>query len=263
MPSARVVLNGFGKMGKAVDAALKAHPDISILGVADPAIDGATPLVGYPVLDNDILVDFSTPEACAVACEFFRNKHGKAVIGTTPLGAYGDRIRECAVDMPIVMAANFSPDVNLFVRDVAYVASTATTEDSISIHEIHRAEKTKTSGTAIELAKVAANCAGKDGYVLLREGTAFDINGKPVGMPKLNDPKSAIGYVQVSCERFGDEQGTHIVRIGNADTYRELKVKATRPSYGEGVCRSVLWLAEQREPGLYSFGEHVLGLRAL
>ena len=39
-------------------------------------------------LPDDILVDFSAPEACAKACTVFAEEGGKAVIGTTPQGKY-------------------------------------------------------------------------------------------------------------------------------------------------------------------------------
>ncbi len=68
-------------------------------------------------------------------------------------------------------------------------------------------------------------------------------------------------YIKISAVRFADEPGTHTVMIGDENNHRQYSVRATRHSLAEGVRKSLKFLIDISEPGLYTFKEDVLKLR--
>lgn len=272
-----VVSNGLGKMGTAGLEKLLTEDGIKVIGGLDPnpsvyarkllSDHGAEIIRDFSHLDaitakleNRILVDFSTPKACYEIIKHIAEVgNWKAVIGTTPLKEYEKDIFDLSKNIPITPASNFSPEVNKFFKQMEYVSKLSNPESSVSIHEIHRVEKASTAGTAITMAKILSQGMNKTGYILLRENKAFDSKGTPIAMPEMK-PDILKDYIQVSCERFGDEPGTHIVRIGNENDFIEYKVRATRASYAGGLAQAVHYIGGVETSGLHSYSKDVLGL---
>ncbi|MDI6806920.1 MAG: dihydrodipicolinate reductase C-terminal domain-containing protein [Candidatus Aenigmarchaeota archaeon] len=271
----KVVQNGLGKMGT---AALRRLLDsgIEVVGVADPhpSIEDGYKLARsskIPVKDDitqisiepgTILVDFSSPDACLNAARYVAKEGGKLVIGTTPLPKeYETEILSLGNNSVVILSPIFSLEANRFFKQLEYVGKTSDKDAWVSIHERHRAEKLTTSGTAAKMARILCETMNKDGYILLREGKAYNPIGNEMEMPKLKElpPNTLKKYIQVSCERFGDEPGLHVVRIGDEIDYSEYSVRATRNSNAKGVEMAVCY-ASTKEKGVYDFSKDVLGL---
>lgn len=184
----KVVQNGLGKMGTAV---LRRFLDsgIEVVGIADPhpSIEEGYKLAkssGIPVKDDitqihidsgTILVNFSNLTACRNASLYVANNGGKLVIGTTPLPSEIEKELYGLVDRTtVVIAPNYSPEFNKFLKEMESVALTIASEDSVNVYETHRLEKATTSGSAITIAKIFCRIGGKKGYILFMEGKAFD-----------------------------------------------------------------------------------------
>lgn len=269
----KVLQNGLGKMGT---AALRRFLDsgIEVVGIVDPhpSIEDGYKLaksIGIPVKDDitqinlepgTILVDFSNPSACRNASLYVTDNKGKLVIGTTPLPSELEKeLYGLANRTAVMIAPNYSPEFNLFLKEMENVALTITPEDSVSIYERHRLEKVTTSGSAITIAKIFCRSGVKKGYILLTEGKAFNSNGEEIEMPNRKEANLMREYVLISYERFGDEPGLHIVRIGNENDYRIWEVRATRTSYAKGVEMAVRYI-DRVEEGLVNFAKDVLKL---
>ncbi len=277
-----VIFNGLGKMGTAALKGLLYEDNIVLAGAFDPKpTEEAQQLCdkhGFVVApsikeyyyltelvtdrlrpEKLVLVDFSTPAAAREAALYCADRECKIVIGTTPLPKdVEENIRALSEKTAVMIAPNYSPDVNRFMKIMESVGSLSDKDAFVSIYEVHRAEKPTTSGTAIDIAKTFCRTMGKVGYIRLREGKAYDASGSEVAMPEMK-PDVLRDYIQISAVRFADEPGTHVVRIGNENDYTEYAVRATRASYAKGLVMAVR-TAAKAEKGLLDFKKDILKL---
>ena len=268
----KVVQNGIGKMGTAVLKRLLNEEDIEVIAIIDPnpsITEGVELAREYGIRIEDsidrlriedsitssenVFVDFSSPEGFKTACSYAAERGINIISGTTPVPKeYEEVVRESIIESGVrgVLAPNFSPEVNKFFKQMKYVGQTTDPKASVSIHEIHRYEKMKTAGTAKTIAETLCQTMRKKGYILLREGKAFNPLGSEIAMPK----KFSEDWVQVSCERFADEPGTHIVRTGTERDYIEYRVRATRDSTTYGAVKAIRFASNPDiRPGVYDF----------
>ena len=175
--SLRVVIIGYGRMGKAIEALAGAH-DCEIVDRLDihnnRSGEGLTP----DLLQNvDVAIDFSTAEATASNLGRLAAVGVNAVIGTTGWGDREPTMRQLVGDagIGVVVAANFSLGVNLFLGIVERAAALLEPHDDFGawIHETHHALKVDApSGTALALEAAMRG----SGYT-----TAIDIASTRVG----------------------------------------------------------------------------------
>ena len=112
-----------------------------------------------PPEDADVLIEFTTPEATVQHLAY-----GKPhVIGTTGLSAEDQsRVEAAAANAPIVLAPNMSVGVNLLRDVVREMAAKLQGYDLEVVETHHRNKKDAPSGTALFLARAAAEGRGKD-----------------------------------------------------------------------------------------------------
>ena len=217
----RVVIVGYGRMGKAVEALcgsygcevverLDVHNNLRGAGIAAARLPPA-----------DVAIDFSTADAVAVNLPRLAAAGLDAVIGTTGWSAHEQRLRTLAVDagIGVVAAANFSLGVNLFQAIVERSAALLAGRDDFGawIHEGHHAAKQDApSGTALAL------------QAAMREA----------------------GYaraIDVASTRAGRMPGTHTVGYdGPFDTITLNHTARDRATFARGALEAARWVRGRR-----------------
>jgi 4-hydroxy-tetrahydrodipicolinate reductase len=168
----RLLLVGYGKMGRMVDALASAQ-GFEVVGRVDEGRPEWT--------DADVAVDFSTAEALRGSFPEYLRRKMPVVIGTTGWNAEAARLREEAerAGLGVVASANFSIGVNIFQLIAAEAAALmqARPQYGAWIHEAHHAAKRDApSGTALML-RDAMQQAGFDRAIDLSSTRAGSIPG--------------------------------------------------------------------------------------
>ena len=154
--SVRIVLVGYGRMGKAIDA-LSAHHDCEVVERLDVHNNLHGEGIDSPSLPAaDVAIEFSLADSVASNMEKLAARGINVVVGTTGWEAREAEVRRAAEEagIGVVHAANFSLGVNLFQAVVERSAALfARYEDFGSwIHEGHHdAKQDAPSGTALAL----------------------------------------------------------------------------------------------------------------
>ena len=179
------------------------------------------------------VVDFSHHSALPAAIAEAVRRGIPYVIGTTGL----DESEQSAV----------AAGVNLLVELVRRAAAALGPEYDIEIAEMHhRHKKDAPSGTALMLAKAAAEGRGRaaDGFVYGRRG---DVGERPEG------------EIAIHALRGGSVVGDHTVMFAGELERVELVHRAqSREAFAAGALKALVW-AKGRACGLYSMRD-VLGL---
>ena len=263
------VITGIGgRMGRAVASVVGGSEGISITGATER--EGSEfigrdigELAGSGVLgrvvcedllqalssgEGDVIIDFTAPDATRRHLAVAVRSGTAMVIGTTGLGKEGEQeVREAARRIPVVFSPNMSVGINLMLRLVEISASALGGDYDIEVVEAHhRLKRDAPSGTALKLAEVLAEAAGRD---LARDGV-FCRKGM-IGERKR-------GSIGIQAIRAGDIVGDHTVLFGGDGERLEITHRASsRETFARGAVRAALWVCG-REPGLYSMGD-VLG----
>ena len=189
-----------------------------------------------------VLIEFTTPEATVAHLSYGRPH----VIGTTGLSEdQVSKVEKAAQSAPIVLAPNMSVGVNL-LRDIVRELSAKLGEDyDIEVIEAHhRNKKDAPSGTALFLARAAAEGRSKD----LDEVAVYGREGL--------SPRQK-GEIGIHALRGGAVVGEHrlIFYAGGEEvevTHRAL----SRRTFAEGALRAAQFAANA-PPGLYSLADTI------
>ena len=217
----RVVIVGYGRMGKAVEALCGSY-DCEVVERLDVHnnLRGAGLAAGR-LPPADVAIDFSTADAVAANLPRLAAAGLDAVIGTTGWSAHEPRLRTLAADagIGVVAAANFSLGVNLFQAIVERSAALLAERDDFGawIHEGHHAAKQDApSGTALAL------------QAAMREA----------------------GYargIDVASTRAGRMPGTHTVGYdGPFDTITLNHTARDRATFARGALEAARWVRGRR-----------------
>ncbi|NDY42757.1 4-hydroxy-tetrahydrodipicolinate reductase [Dissulfurirhabdus thermomarina] len=257
-----------GRMGGRILHAIHADDGISLAAAFErpgsPAVGadagtvcGLAPL-GVTVRDRledviglgDVIIDFTFHEA-TIAHARLAAEHARAmVIGTT--GLTRDEmaeLKDLAARFPCVQAPNMSVGVNLLYKLVETAARVLGDDYDVEIVEAHhRMKKDAPSGTALQLARVAAAALDRDleeTGVYARHGMIGERTRKEIGIQTV---------------RAGDIVGEHTVLFGGIGERIELVHRASsRDTFARGAVRAAKWVVS-RPPGLYDM-QDVLGLK--
>jgi 4-hydroxy-tetrahydrodipicolinate reductase len=190
-----------------------------------------------PPEDAGVLIEFTTPEA-TVEHLFYGRPH---VIGTTGLSVgQHARVEEAARSAPVVLAPNMSVGVNLLrdiVRELSAKLGEAYDLEVVEAH--HRNKKDAPSGTALFLARAAAEGRGREldeVAVYRREGVA---------------PRGE-GEIGIHALRGGAVVGEHrLIFYSGGEEVEVVHRALSRRTFADGALRAARFAAEA-EPGLYS-----------
>ena len=228
--SAAVERPDFGALGSDAGAAGK----LGVCFTADVAAAAGA---------SDAMIDFSFHTNTAEHARIASQSGVALVVGTTGMSADEEgMVREAAKKIPVVFSANMSLGMNLLFSLVRQ-ASKALADKGYDVEIIerhHRRKKDAPSGSAVSLAKAAA------------DGLGWDLNRVAVhGRSGLvgERPGEQIGIHAV---RGGDIVGDHTVLFAAEGECLELSHRATsRETFAMGALRAAAW-ASGRKPGLYS-----------
>ncbi len=163
------------------------------------------------------------------------------VIATTGFESSGvARVEAAARQIAIVQAANFSIGITVLHELVAQAARRLAAYE-IDVLEMHHDRKVDApSGTALSLARAAAESRGQDldkVAVYHRQGQTGPRQPESIGLQTL---------------RLGDSVGEHTVYLAGAGERIELSHRAlSRDNFAAGALRAARWAVAQ-PPGLYS-----------
>lgn len=254
----KAAVNGAaGRMGQRIIGLLAQNPDCRLVcaleradhprigtdagevaGAGELGVELADQISGSP----DVLIDFSSPEACLSRARECAQAGIGLVIGTTGLSAEQDREIESklAREVPVLKAPNMGLGVNLLFRLVQEVAAALGTDYDVEIVESHhRRKKDAPSGTAQKLAEnicEALDLGAEDTIIYGREGLTGERPAEQVG---------------VHAVRGGDIVGEHTVMFAGEGERIELTHRAgSRDLFALGAIRAARFIAQQ-QPGLY------------
>ncbi len=246
----RVLVAGCaGRMGSEVCRLIAEQTDMELVGGIEAKGNKAvgttlgTGTVGTDlsavIAKADVVADFSTAEATVVNCRLAAS-NGKAFIsGVTSLSAAQMKeLHDCARQIPVVYAPNFSVGVSVLCKLVAEAASKLGPDYDVEVIETHhRMKKDAPSGTAARLVDILKTSTGRANAQYGRQGAVGE------------KPKDEIG---VSSIRTGSVVGEHTVVFGCAGERLELTHKAeSRAAFATGVVAAVRFL-EGRAAGFYT-----------
>ena len=204
----RLLLVGYGKMGRMVEALAVARGD-EIAGRVD---EGREEWAAA-----DVAIDFSTAEALLANFPRYVSRRLPVVIGTTGWADHAGRLQAEAAraGLGVVASANFSIGVNVFERVVAEAARLLAAQPQYGawLHEVHhRVKRDAPSGTAF----------------------------------LLRDAMAAAGYdreIDLSSSRAGMIPGTHTVGFDSASDTIELTHRARdRRGFAGGALVAAHWI---------------------
>ena len=192
-----------------------------------------------PPGDADVLVEFTTPEATLEHLSY-----GKPhVIGTTGLSAeQRARVEEAATGVPVVFAPNMSVGVNLLREVVREMAAKLEGYDLEVVETHHRNKKDAPSGTALFLARAAAE--GRDQNL-----DEVAVYGREGMAPRQE------GEIGVHALRGGAVVGEHrLIFYSGGEEVEVVHRALSRRTFADGAMRAAKFAAAA-EPGLYSMAD--------
>jgi 4-hydroxy-tetrahydrodipicolinate reductase len=241
----RIALYGYGKMGKAIEAAAHKRGHEIVLRVS-----GAN--AGTPPSGADVAIEFSTPEQALPNMRICMEHGVPVVVGTT--GWY-DRMNEVRAlvqetNGTLLWASNFSIGVNLFFRMNRALAALMDQQAQYGVHidEIHHIHKLDApSGTAITLARdIDLRTKRYEGWVLQEQGQEH-LHAATTPAP-----------VSIQSERIGEVPGKHSVTWSGPDDRITLTHEAFgRTGFATGAVIAAEWIKDRS--GLFTMDD-ALGL---
>ncbi|HET7481058.1 MAG TPA: 4-hydroxy-tetrahydrodipicolinate reductase [Rubrobacteraceae bacterium] len=197
-----------------------------------------------PPENAEVLVEFTTPEA-TVAHLSYGKPH---VIGTTGLSEdQMSQVADAAKSAPVMLAPNMSVGVNLLREVVRELSAKLGSGYDIEVVEAHhRNKKDAPSGTALFLARAAAEGRGQD----LDEVATYGREGLA--------PRKE-GEIGIHALRGGAVVGEHrLIFYSGGEEVEVIHRALSRRTFADGALRAAKFVAGA-EPGLYSMGD-VLGI---
>ena len=251
------IIGAAGRMGRELCRAALETDGIELVGGTDasgsPALGTdlgelcGMPRIGVAATEDppeevEVLIEFTTPEATVEHLSY-----GKPhVIGTTGLsGEQHARLEEAAQTVPIVLAPNMSVGVNLLREVVRDLSRKLAGYDIEVVEAHHRHKKDAPSGTALLLARAAAEGRGQN----LDEVATY---GREGVAPRRE------GEIGIHALRGGAIVGEHRLIFYSEGEEVEVTHRAlSRRTFADGAMRAAGFAATV-EPGLYSMHD-VLG----
>ena len=239
------ILGAAGRMGHMLCDLVDRSEELELVAKCDVRED-------YPrtwPAGTEAVIDFTFHEAVPANITKAAKEGVVYVLGTTGLTDEEQQSVEAAAKkIPVVQSGNYSLGVNLLLGLVKKAAEVLGIEYDCEVVETHhRHKKDSPSGTALMLAKVAAE--GRDQN--FDDVSIFGREGMVGERPQ--------GEIAVHAIRGGSVIGDHTVMFAGDVERIEITHKAqTREAFAAGALRAALWAADKK-PGIYNMRD-VLGL---
>lgn len=224
----KIALNGYGKMGKAVErvAAERGHKVVSRFFLESPPDAGA-------LSGAEVIIDFSQADAVDRIVEVACRAGVSLVIGTTGWSDRMEAVRQKCADakVSVVYASNFSPGANVMfalAQRAAELFGKLEQYDCGVEERHHRQKKDAPSGTALRI-----------------------VGEVEKGAPGRWKPP-------VASSRVGAEVGVHTLFFDSPDDLVEISHRArNRDGFARGAVLAAEMIRERE--GFFSF-EELLGM---
>jgi 4-hydroxy-tetrahydrodipicolinate reductase len=196
-----------------------------------------------PPGEAEVLVEFSTPEATVGHLSYRK----PVVIGTTGLDEEQlAKVEEAAKSVPIVLAPNMSVGINLLREVVRDLSNKLAGYDVEVVEAHHKNKKDAPSGTALLLARAAA-----EGRVQNLEEVA--VYGREGTAPRRE------GEIGIHALRGGAVVGEHrLIFYSEGEEIEVVHRALSRRTFADGALRAAKFVASA-EPGLYSMRDVLEG----
>jgi len=267
----KVIITGVaGRVGSRILALALEAEDVAVVGAVEQADH---PLVGTHIgvnsgtgnpgvivesdlehcIDNgDVIIDFTNHAASVEHLKIVAAHHKSIVIGSTGFSeGEHSQIKDMTRNAKCVLSPNMSMGVNIMFNVIASVARILGNDYDMEIVEAHhRLKKDAPSGTALKMARILADSAGRDlnrDAVYHRQGMIGERSRDEIGIQTL---------------RGGDIVGEHTVMFAGVGERLEITHRAhNRDNFARGAILAARWVVHQPF-GLYDMGD-VLGLANL
>jgi len=232
MNNLKIALVGTGRMGQAVEAAVRqqgVHEVVARFDAAHPLLDARDPDALHGA---DLAIDFSAPDVALDHLHRYSFWGLSAVVGTTGWYDSLPKVREWVEEgqIGLLYAPNFSLGVAALVRALrgALPLLDRLAEYDPFVHEIHHTAKLDSpSGTAL----------------LLAETVVAGLARKARVEPETQHGRIAPDALHVTSTRAGAVFGEHTVGFdGPADQLTFRHVAKGRDAFASGALRSAEWL---------------------
>lgn len=235
----RIAIYGYGRMGKAIEAAAKERGHEVVLKVASAQ-------AGAPPTGADMAIEFSRPQHALANMQLCLGHGVPVVVGTTGWYDHLDRVRHLVQEHEgaLLWASNFSIGVNLFFRLNRQLAALMDRQPGygVQLDEVHHVHKLDApSGTAITLAvDIALRARRFDGWALQA--------------PDAPPAEATTGPVPIRSERTGEVPGKHSVTWRGAHDRITITHEAFgRQGFAQGAVLAAEWLHGRK--GLFTMDD--------
>jgi 4-hydroxy-tetrahydrodipicolinate reductase len=196
-----------------------------------------------PPEEAEVLIEFSSPEATVEHLSYGR----PAVIGTTGFSeGQRARVEEVSKSVPLVFAPNMSVGVSLLRQAIGGLSARLTGYDVEVVETHHRNKRDAPSGTALLLARAAAEGRGQN----LDEVAVYGREGL--------SPRGE-GEIGIHALRGGAVVGEHrLIFYGPGEEIEVIHRALSRRTFADGALRAAKFVATA-EPGLYSMKDVLEG----
>ncbi|MEL7087572.1 MAG: 4-hydroxy-tetrahydrodipicolinate reductase, partial [Planctomycetota bacterium] len=215
-----------GRMGQRLVALAEQDPGLAVAAAIDASDPGGPGLAA--VAACDVAIDFTLPDGFRAALKACVENKTALVVGTTGLTDADQADLDAAAEtIPLIQATNFSQVVNVLNHLAARAVKLLGDDYDLEILEAHhRYKQDAPSGTALTLARVVADAAGRD----------FD---ECVKLTRHGDDPRKPKDITVQTLRIGDDAGQHTLFLAAPGERLELKhVSTSRDSYAAGALRA-------------------------
>ena len=231
----KLLLIGYGRMGKMIEDVVSARDDCMIVGKIDPLL---------PAWDEkeapDAILDFSAPGGVKSSANLALKYGCALVVGTTGFDEEARKLlAETAQKVPMICSSNYSLGVAVLKKAVRMTALALGEDFDIEIVEAHHNKKQDApSGTALSLAE-AADVKGDKPRLYGREGQ-IGARGREIGLHAV---------------RGGTQAGEHRVLFMGDNELIELRHEAqSRRIFAAGAVKAALILS-RKGPGTYTMDD--------
>jgi 4-hydroxy-tetrahydrodipicolinate reductase len=235
-----------GRMGREVASLAASDPEVVLVGGIsrrpEASDSGGVNVVAEPadlLPEVDVLVDFTAAEAAAGLAKACAAAGVAFVSGTTGLDVNQEAtVRAAAERVAVFRAANMSPGVNALIGVLPALVRALAGYDIEIMEAHHRYKVDAPSGTALALARAAADASGAP----LVERARYGREGV--------SPRAA-EEIGIHAIRSGGNPGEHaVILASDGEEIRLAHRSFNRAAYAQGALRAARLIAGQ-PPGWY------------
>lgn len=224
----RIILCGYGRMGKLIQKTIEEREDMEIVMIVDESNQKDLYSLEKPA---DLLMDFSNPSSFPLLYSYVKQTHCALLSGTT---GYREeqlaQLQELSTLAPIMHAANYSLGVAIFQQVLKQITPLLNEEFDMEIVEAHHNQKVDAPSGTAKLLLDAMDPNHEFREVNGRNGNCGK-RGKEIGVHAI---------------RGGTVAGEHTVMFLGNDEKLEIKHTATsRQIFVNGAITAANWIVKQ------------------